>query len=85
MEMDDFPPDDLGPHFGDPLWDRKYENPNPYAPKPESEDPEASPGEIPDDDESHIWAPDEIQQQLRFMVLIKNTGDTPMKFTTGIR
>eukprot|EP00951_Prasinocladus_malaysianus_P011015 scaffold81350_cov50-Prasinocladus_malaysianus.AAC.1 len=77
MEMDDFPPERLGPHYGDPDWDEKYEVPNPYTIEGEEK-------EIPEDDESEIWAP-EIQQQLRFLLLVKNTGDKPMSFTTGIR
>ena len=84
MEMDDTPPDYLGPLFGDPQYDQKYSTPNPYSSSSEDDD-EAEAKEVPGDDEAMIWTPEEIQQQLRFMVLIKNTDTKPIKFTTGLR
>eukprot|EP00192_Tetraselmis_astigmatica_P004854 CAMPEP_0117675508 /NCGR_PEP_ID=MMETSP0804-20121206/15646_1 /TAXON_ID=1074897 /ORGANISM="Tetraselmis astigmatica, Strain CCMP880" /LENGTH=473 /DNA_ID=CAMNT_0005484523 /DNA_START=359 /DNA_END=1780 /DNA_ORIENTATION=+ len=83
METDDLPPKHFGPHFRDPNWEDKWDSPNPYTAAPA--EGEEGPGPIPEDDESPVWAPDEIEQQLRFLTLIKNTGDKPMEFTTGLR
>jgi hypothetical protein len=85
METDETPPDFLGPLFGDPQYDQKYSTPNPYSVSSEEEEGSVTKKQVPYDDEAITWAPPEIQQQLRFMVLIRNTDTKPIKFTTGLR